>query len=229
MDELVSRVLSDWYGFEVHRLDVLNASSLENGQSVYQMYRVEPMTGPPLLLFAYHDDFVDGPTFHWSSNQPLAMWLGQRADLLIYLAAQGYPAPQVRLSRINTATTVDQEWNFLAVTYIEGETNNLSLENMVLMGEALGRLHELPLPVQGLGCSWWNVTYSIPHALALLTEATVSLASSSKAFAYTMATLLQFMQQHLPLLPERIIHGDCWAPNAVTQAHGVVLTWERCF
>jgi Ser/Thr protein kinase RdoA (MazF antagonist) len=231
MDEqsFFTDVLSSFYRLSASRLDSLNTSSLEDGRKVYQMYRVEQPLGPAQILFAYHDDFVVGPTLRWGSNQPLEVWLCHRAELLIYLAEQHYPAPRVLLSQSGALIARYQQWNFLVTTYIDGDVKVLSPENMFLLGSALGQLHNIELPSEEpIGLSWWNDTYSIPHAIEMLASSASSAPLSQRSLCENMQKTLHVVEQGLRDLPEVIIHGDCWAPNGIrTGEQSVVLIdWE---
>jgi len=193
------------------------------------MYRVEQPLGPAQILFAYHDDFVVGPTFRWGSNQPLEAWLRRRAELLTYLAEQHYPAPRVLLSQSGALIASSQQWNFLVTTYVDGEASVLSPENTFLLGSALGQLHGIELPTEeSLGFSWWNDTYSIPQALETFTSSASSAPLAQRFLCENMQKTLHVVQQRLRDLPEVIIHGDCWAPNGIrTGEQSVVLIdWE---
>jgi Ser/Thr protein kinase RdoA (MazF antagonist) len=220
--------LSAFYNLSPSRLESLNSSCLEDGRMVYGMYRVEQHNGPTQILFAYHDDAATRPLFRWETDQSRPVWLLHRATLLTFLAEQHYPAPRVLPSRTGALVVRSQPWHFLVTTYIEGEANVLTPENMVLLGSALGQLHRLPLPdKRQIGPSWWNETYSLPHALEHVTAATAAVPVAWKGLCERIQHTLDLVNQQLAALPHVILHGDCWAPNAITQERQVVLIdWE---
>jgi Ser/Thr protein kinase RdoA (MazF antagonist) len=230
MDEqtFFTDMLTALYGLSPSRLESLNTSCLEDGRIVYHLYRVEQHAGPTQILFAYHDDVIAAPTYRWGRNQPLDVWLRQRAGLLTYLAEQYYLAPRVLPSQAGAPVVRVQPWNFLVTSYIGGDANVLSPENMVWLGSALGQLHRIQLPDQEqIGPAWWNETYSLPHALEQLTAAASVVPPDYQDFYEQMRATLQAIQHHLSTVPRVILHGDCWAPNAVTQERKVVLIdWE---
>jgi hypothetical protein len=100
MDDLTffTSVLVELYGLSPTGLQSLSSSSLEDGRKTYQMYLVEQLTGHAQVLFAYHRDFITGPTFAWGCDQALDVWLQHRAELLVYLAQQQYPSSALWIS-----------------------------------------------------------------------------------------------------------------------------------
>ena len=83
-------------------------------------------------------------------------------------------------------------------------------------------------PAESLSSSWWNTTYSIPHALEKLNTVASSVSITHINLYEAIHRTLYVLQDRIPRLPETIIHGDCWAPNAVRSAENevVLIDWE---
>ncbi len=224
-----TKALTELYELTVLELRELNTHSLEDERTVYHMYHIVQGTAHSHVVFAYYDDFIHSQTYSWGSNLTLVAWLQQRATLLTFLAQQNYPAPRVLPSKANTLICTYQQWNIVVTTFIDGLANELSPENMFLLAYMLGQLHTLSFhPAGSLGSSWWNTTYSIPHALEMLNTVASSVPITHKNLYETIYRTLHMLQDSIPRLPETIIHGDCWAPNAVRSAKQevVLIDWE---
>ena len=68
-------------------------------------------------------------------------WLLSRASTLDCLEAAGYPAPRVIRTRSGDPVGTDGIWLTLATTFVEGPVIRPSLEQLRMLGAALGRLH----------------------------------------------------------------------------------------
>lgn len=224
-----AEALAELYGQPSATFHELNAYGPQGEAPVYHMYRVELPTGESWVLSAYHDAFAQWPTFTWSSSQPLVTWLRLRTTLLSHLEQLHYPAPRVQPAHNGWSVVRYQQWNMLMTTYVEGQANVLTEEQTCLLGSALGRLHQLdPHPPQSLGLSWWNTTYSLPHAIERLNAASSTVPASYQGLYANMQQTLRMIGQQLRTLPEVIIHGDCWPPNGVDtgDARVVLIDWE---
>ena len=99
----------------------------------------------------------------------------------------------------------------------------------VCLGVRWGKLHQLDShPPQSLGLSWWNPTYSLPHARERLSAASSSVPTSYQGLYANVQHTLGMIEQQLRTLPEVLIHGDCWPPNGVDtgDARVVLIDWE---
>ena len=230
MDEQIAlQILIEAYGqASSARLQLLNEYHTEDESPVYLMYRVVLPTNRSLLLFAYHDAFASWSTFTWSSAQSLAVWLQQRVELLSYLEQQQYLAPRVVRDTMGAGIHRSSPWNLLVTTYIEGQANVLTEESTSQLAIALGRLHIFASQSpQKLGVSWWH-TATLSHALKQLQAISSSVPPSYQQLYEDTYSTLRAIQRQLPLLPETVIHGDCWHPNGVQVEDGqvVLIDWE---
>jgi Ser/Thr protein kinase RdoA (MazF antagonist) len=210
------------------RLSLLNGYYAEDESPLYLMYRIILSPKRSLLFFAYHNAFTSWSTFTWSSAQTLDAWLQQRVALLSFLEEQDYLAPRVIRDTTGSGIHRAGPWNVLVTTYIEGQANVLTEESTSQLAGTLGRLHTLPpQSFQTLGVSWWN-TATLTHALRQLQAISVSVPSSYQQLYKDIYDNVCTIQKHLSLLPEVIIHGDCWHPNGVQMEDSqvILIDWE---
>jgi Ser/Thr protein kinase RdoA (MazF antagonist) len=220
-------VLEMFYSLSAYQLRRLNSRDLVDGTCVYATYHVQRSSLPSLVCFACHDRLAERSTFRWERENSVDDWLAERVCLLSYLEQQSYPAPRVFRS-CNGATTVRHEyWNILITTFLEGQTHLVSPDNLYLLASAVGRLHCLALP-PSVSPSWWNTSYSLPHALGQLEACAPFIPASHQAFYEQCKGAFVTIQRALDRLPECIIHGDVWAPNGVRtgEQEVVLIDWE---
>jgi len=227
---LFTDLLEERYERTEPHLHTLNTRQLDDGRSVYRMFRVEQSGELPMVLFAAHDDLVNNRTFRWQSNQCVSDWLQQRAQLLLFLAEQAYPAPRVLPSLEGALMVRYQQWNLLLTTFIEGRTSLVTPENMSLLASTLGQLHHLSLSSFSPSASaWWNSSYSLPHALERLQSVQGDVPASYWGLYEQCRETLRTIQHLWLTLPQALIHGDCWAPNGVRLPDSqevVLIDWE---
>jgi Ser/Thr protein kinase RdoA (MazF antagonist) len=223
----LTAILEISYGLSNYQLHSFNSRELGDGTCVYEMYHIQRPSYPSLILLACHDRLAEKLTFRWERAESVCDWLQQRVLLLSYLEQQAYPAPRVFPSRKGTATVRHEGWNVLITTFLEGQAPAASSDNLYCLAAAVGRLHCLALPAS-IGPSWWNTTYSLPHALGQLEACASLIPASHQAFYDQCKRSFVTIKHALHRLPECIIHGDVWALNGVrTSEHEVVLIdWE---
>jgi Ser/Thr protein kinase RdoA (MazF antagonist) len=223
----VSSVLAEQYGQSDCSLHSLNTRSLDDERIVYKMYRVDVPDNLSWVVFAAHDELMATHTFRWGTDVTPTVWLEQRALLLNALASQGYPVPRLILARTGECVVRTGSWSLLVTTWISGQLSQFTPNPLSQTGTLLARLHRLPLDAMPSWSSWWNTTYSIPHAIDLLDRVRASIPPSHRAFYRACRTTLDKFLHVLPTLPLVLIHGDCWMQNAVCTAQGVVfIDWE---
>lgn len=165
----VKSVLAEKYGHSDCALYSLNTRSLDDEHIVYKMYRVDIPERPSWVVFAAHDQLVQGRTFRWDTSLSPRQWQEQRASVLTTLADQHYPAPRVIPSLEGKLVISEGPWHLLVTTFLDGQAGGVSLEHLARLASTLGRLHSLPMP-EGVGLSRWNRAYSLPHALSCLEQ-----------------------------------------------------------
>jgi Ser/Thr protein kinase RdoA (MazF antagonist) len=226
-ENVLKSVLEMFYGLSDYHLHRLNSRDLDDGTCVYAMYHVQRSSLPSLVCFACHDRLTERSTFRWERENSVSGWLAERVYLLRYLEQQSYPAPRVFLSREGTATMKYEHWSILITTFLEGQAHLVSPDNLYLLASAVGRLHCLALP-SSVSPSWWNTSYSLPHALGQLEACAPFIPASHQAFYEQCKRAFMTIQQALDQLPACIIHGDVWAPNGVrtSEREVVLIDWE---
>jgi len=226
-EHILKAVLETSYRLSDYLLHSLSRRELVDGTCVYVMYHVQRLSHPSLVFFACHDRLAERPTFRWERDESVHVWLAQRVLLLEYLAQQGYSAPRVFPSRGGDAIVRHDDWNILVTTFIEGEAHLILPDNLYLLGSAVGRLHCL-VPSPSIGLSWWNTSYSLPHALGQLEACAPFIPASQQEFYDQCITAFVTINHALRRLPECVIHGDVWIPNGVraSEQEVVLIDWE---
>lgn len=226
-EHILKIVLETSYGLSDYQLCSLNRRELVDGTCVYVMYQVQRSSLPALVFFACHDRLAERPTFRWERADSVHDWLAQRVLLLRYLAQQDYPAPRVFLSQNGDAIVRHDDWNILITTFVEGQAHLISPDNLYLLAAAVSRLHCLALPPE-VGLSWWNTSYSLPHALGQLEACAPFIPASHRALYDQCKTTFITIKDALHRLPACIIHGDVWMPNGVRtgEQEVVLIDWE---
>lgn len=218
--------IEEQYGLQKHTLHLLRT----NDPNEKRLFRVDYNNKPLYVLRAYHHSFVHTDLFSLLSRySSLSTWLQAQASLLVHLAQQGYPAPQVVPSSTGTLVATYQDWSLLMITFVEGNAREATPEKMETLGAALGHLHTLPFPETSdkIGISWWELHAAIPFALHQFdTQAQHIPTEWQEDYRAYLATFRYFQQR--PPLASTLIHADCWAENGIrTLADEVTLIdWE---
>ena len=226
-DQVLTAVLQRYYGLSDYRLRSLNRRSLGDEVCVYEMYHVQRSSLPSLVFFACHDRLAERSTFRWERDNSVRDWLEERVFLLRYLEQQGYPAPRMFPSCDGAALVRFECWNVLVTTFLEGQARLVSPDDLCCLAAAVGRLHGLALSPL-VSRSWWNTSYSLPHALGQLEACAPFVPTPYQALYEQCRKTFVTMQVALDQLPECIIHGDVWAPNGVRtgEQEVVLVDWE---
>lgn len=104
-------------------------------------YQVTPGNAPSLVIRAFRADAPVPAQFSGSAAETMTHWVTGRAGTLACLAAAGYPAPRPVPSRTGELVGVAGPWLTWAASYVEGPALTPTLEQLRLLGGALGRLH----------------------------------------------------------------------------------------
>jgi Ser/Thr protein kinase RdoA (MazF antagonist) len=225
-------LLHEHYQVDKVTLERLSDSSLDEG---YLVYRIHHPDGRSWTARVYRRDRPVPDWFAYFypwSTQDASDWLLTRAATLVYLQQQGYPAPQVIRTRTGDLLALADGWCSLITTFIEGSVLQPTIEQLRLLGAALGHLHRVnPNQVvpsfPAIGKSNWYPEYALTTGLAHLASMEHLLPEEWLPFHAAFRQTFQQIGAH-PELPTTIIHADGWAANAVqTKANQVVLIdWD---
>jgi Ser/Thr protein kinase RdoA (MazF antagonist) len=137
---LVGRILREYRrGHDpaaVHRV-----SGTVHGDSV--TYLVDLGDGDRLVVRASRADAPVQIQFRVPGSLTMLDWLVTRAATLTCLERGGYPAPRLIRTRAGDPVGVDGVWLTLASTYIPGTVLQPTLDQLRMLGSALGRLHSM--------------------------------------------------------------------------------------
>lgn len=211
-------------------------------------YLVSPDEDGPWVVRACR---ADAPVPIHVSRSPVATmqdWLLSRASTLDFLEASGYPAPRVIRTRSGDPVGMDGPWLTLATTFVEGPLIRPSLEQLGMLGVALGRLHALEVGgvrgggargggagvasvadvAGGAGRASWYPEEAIPATLARLDAVGALIPDDWQPLYAQLRRTAQAVQQGLGALPRGVVHGDAWPGNAVQTGPDTVtlMGWE---
>ena len=158
-------------------------------------------------------------------------WLRSRAATLGWLEEHAYPAPRVIRTHSGDPVGLAGIWATLATTYVTGTPLRPGTGQLLLLGEALGRLHALGTAGAGAGVgrAAWDPETAIPAALGRL-EAVKSLTPAGwRPLLDQFRAVLLAVRQRAPALPSSVVHGDPWPGNAIHTGRGQVtlIGWEN--
>jgi Ser/Thr protein kinase RdoA (MazF antagonist) len=209
--------------------------------------------GGATLVRAYRMDVPLPEYFRGSGSASVTDWLLGRAATLEWLAARGYPAPRVVLTREGDLVGVAALWLTLGTTFVPGRAP--ARGQLGLLGAALGRLHALPVQaaapapggvpaaggvpapgdapgpggVPAPGLASWQPAAAIPAALARLDAVERLLPEGWRPLHGQFRATLLAVQAAAPGLPRSVVHGDAWPRNAVVMPDGqaALIDWEN--
>ena len=152
--------------------------------------------------------------------------------LLPWLAQVGYPAPEVKLTNLDTGAEEYGGWRVLMTKFVPGQLASPTPDNMRLIGSALGQLHQLATPDV-------NALPSTPESRWYPRLLTLSGFQHPNEIAHQLSSELQYLYREVyqtqanicriaNQLPLKIIHGDCWYGNTLLTApdHVVFIDWD---
>jgi Ser/Thr protein kinase RdoA (MazF antagonist) len=186
------------------------------------IYRVDWEEGTPSVLRAFRADVTAELTGH--------------AAVLDYLQQHGFAAPQVKRTSDGAILACYQGWTALLVSFLEGEVADFAPDSLELLGSLAGYLHTLSHNVLAeMGHTWLpesrlRPTQPVSHAIDNLIQALPHVPDALHQFCEDSIVALQRVQQaqQARLLPETMIHGDCWPGNAVRTSEGgiALIDWD---
>lgn len=225
---LFTRLVHDLYAEESATLQVIHDYH-DEGQLTFHLVR--PDGGARLVCF-YQTGRAVAEHLRDCGVSDQADWLLSRAATLSWLEQQGYPAPRVVRTRSGELIGQQAGWCTLMTSYFAGTVIKPTLEQLRLLGAALGHLHRLPLADAAgaplVGKSFWNPALAIPQALERLDYAEPHLQEAWRPLFEVCRQTLRRIQQEQDRLPAAIVHGDTWPANAIQTAPDqvVLIDWD---
>jgi len=138
---LVGRILREYHHRGPGPAAVHRVSGSVHGDSV--TYLVDPGDGDRLMVRASRADAPVQVQFRAPGSLTMLDWLVTRAATLTCLERGGYPAPRLIRTRAGDPVGVDGVWLTLASTYIPGTVLQPTLDQLGMLGGAVGRLHAM--------------------------------------------------------------------------------------
>jgi Ser/Thr protein kinase RdoA (MazF antagonist) len=230
---VVGRVLREY-----HARGIDPAALRRVGGSVHAAtvtYLVRPDGTRPWVVQACREDAPVSAPMSGSGATTMRDWLLSRASTLDGLEAAGYPAPRVIRTRSGDPVGMDGIWLTLATTFVEGPVIRPSLEQLRMLGAALGRLHAVDVAggtggdvAGGPGRARWYPEEAIPATLARLDAVEALVPGGWQDLHAQLCRTARAVQRGLGGLPRGVVHGDAWPGNAVQSSPDAItlIDWE---
>jgi len=216
--DVLGELVAERYGLSEVTLEPISPYTFEDRG----IYRVRGRDGSAFVLRAFTGDVMSS--------------LRRQVAVLDLLQQRRLSAPVIQRAGDGSAIAHWQGWTALLVTYVEGDVASFSPEDVETLAGYLGRLHNLPRDVAqsepiSIGLTPTHPGLAADQALANLSRALPQVPDWLKQFCQdSIASIGAVEGAHRSgLLPETIIHGDCWPANAVRQPDGqiVLIDWDR--
>lgn len=224
-----TRLVHDLYAEESATLHVIH-NYVDEGHFTFHLVRPD---GASRLVRVYQSGRAVAEHLRDCGVSDQADWLLSRAATLSWLEQQGYPAPRVVRTRSGELIGQQAGWCTLMTTYFAGSVIKPTLEQLRLLGAALGHLHGLPAAESAAGAppigkSFWNPELAIPQALERLDFAEPRLQEEWRPLFEACRQTLRQIHQWRDRLPAAIVHGDTWPANAIQTAPDqvVLIDWD---
>lgn len=160
---LVGRILREYHHRGPDPAAVHRVSGSVHGDSV--TYLVGLADGDRLVVRASRTDAPVQVQFRVPGSLTMLDWLVTRAATLTCLERGDYPAPRLIRTRAGDPVGVEGVWLTLASTYIPGTVLQPTLDQLRMLGGALGRLHSMdPVSLAGSGALGASGTGGQPAA-----------------------------------------------------------------
>jgi Ser/Thr protein kinase RdoA (MazF antagonist) len=236
---VVGRIVREYHQRTLRPSDIRHLHGTVRGDRVaYQLLRPG---AEPAVVQAWRADMPVGPQFTGCATATMVDWLCSRAATLAWLAERGYPAPRVVPTHSGDLVGVVGPWLTLATTFVPGPAVEPDLDQLRMLGDALGRLHSMPATADGdvsigpdvpvgldipvrldvpVGLSAWHPAAAVPATLRRLDLVQALLPAQWRplhdAFRHTAETV----GQQAAGLPQAVVHGDAWPGNAIEAEAG---------
>jgi Ser/Thr protein kinase RdoA (MazF antagonist) len=249
----VGRFLREYHLHGVPPAAIRRLQGSVRGTSV--TYRVAPASGPACVVRAFRADGPVSPQFSGTSAETMVDWVVGRARTLASLEEAGYGAPRAVRDRSGELVGETGPWLTWATTFVHGPVLTPSLDQLRMLGTALGRLHAVPQPerpagsaaddgsgsgsgsgsveLPGLGGfvpgrAAWHPTMAVAATLARLGAVAALVPADWQPMYETFRSTAQAVQRSVGLLPEALVHGNAWPGNGVQTAPDAVtlIDWE---
>jgi Ser/Thr protein kinase RdoA (MazF antagonist) len=249
---LVGRILREYHHRGSDPAAVHRVSGSVHGDSV--TYLVDLGDGDRLVVRASRTDAPVQVQFRAPGSLTMLDWLVTRAATLTCLERGDYPAPRLIRTRAGDPVGVDGVWLTLASSYIPGTVLRPTLDQLRMLGGALGRLHSMAgsgaLDAAGAGgqpevCgafgavagtgeragpgrAAWYPEAAIPATQARLDAVAELVPDDWLPMFEEFRQAVLAVQARLDRLPRGLVHGDAWPANAVQAGPDAVILidWE---
>jgi Ser/Thr protein kinase RdoA (MazF antagonist) len=163
-------------------------------------------------------------------TETMADWLLGRAETLAVLEASGYPAPRPVRTRTGELVAVAGPWLAWATTYVPGVVLDPTLDQLLALGGALGRLHRVVAAGGGRRLAPRHPAIAVPMTIARLDSVARMVPAEWAPTVAAIRRTVGDLEAGASAVPEAIVHADTWARHAV-QATGdedpvVLIDWE---
>lgn len=245
----VGRFLREYHLHGVPPAAIRRLHGSVRGTSV--AYRVALASGQACVVRAFRADGPVSPQFSGTSAETMVDWVVGRARTLAGLEEAGYRAPRAVRDRSGELVGETGPWLTWATTFVDGPVLTPSLDQLRMLGTALGRLHAVPqrerpagsaaddgagsgsVELPGLGGfvpgrAAWHPTMAVATTLARLIAVAALVPPDWQPMYEAFLSTALAVQRGAGLLPEALVHGDAWPGNGVQTAPDEVtlIDWD---
>ena len=188
-----------------------------------RVYRLDQIGKPPWLLRV-------------TSSESRSTSAHHDAAVLTLLERLNYPAPRVVRALSGAAVASDGTLHAEMTTFVDGRPPSFSPDHLGLIGEAVGRLHALPLPLvperatsrpSALRPASMLPRREIAASLSWLAEVRHEVRQEQRPRFDALEAACQALNDGEDL-PSVLIHNDCHPGNCIMTAErgAVLIDWE---
>jgi len=223
-DELLTTLLTTHYAIEPQAIALIGPSNPDR-----LVYHVSGVDGQAWLL---RIGLASAVLPAWIAAPSMERWMQQQATLLDWCAHHAYPAPLVRSTQQHTLISTHAGWHGLLLEFVAGTRPPATPLAQYHIAARLGLLHHTgraaaQVDRAQLPQSWWSPLDSAIARAQQLFAANMIIPAQWDLLIETCQTTLQHCRS-LSILPETLIHGDCWLGNAIAHApeEMYLIDWE---
>lgn len=224
---LVGRLLDEYHERSVTPSSIrLAAGSVRETQVAYEVTLAD---GSVQVFRAFRADAPVPLHGRSAAAETVADWLLGRAATLAFLSEAGYRAPRPVRTRTGELVGVEGPWLSWGTTCVPGSAIRPDAGQLRLVGEALGRLHNVAVPPgTALALASRHPAVAVPLTLARLDAVAPDVPEQWQSMHATFRQTAERIRDGIGSVPATVVHGDVWARNVIQDSAFSVcfIDWE---